>query len=344
MSRDRLHLQRVGEERAAESHPLPEEPPEDPPRQRRRGFRVQRPVDHVGGHQRRDPRADGAAERKQFPGEEHRRGRPHHGQFLVGIGGGVAVPREMLPHRENAPGEAPFVEGDAQPGDGFRVAGERPVPDHGVARIRVHVQDGGKIDVDPDGAELRRRRGAHRRGDLLVAAAEEGARAGRREPGEGRVLQARHAAPLLVDGDQRPRVPLSGGGTDFAAQGAQLGGALDVPRVQDDAARLAPGEQPRKRRGEGLPLEAQPQGGGDGVLADVHGRNSTMVAGEGHLAITGQCRGAGGFPGGAPYFPVEGYPTGTVYKVGQPMEPEGDILDRLGEAGKECPPPGAEWQ
>src|SRR5512139_496207 len=33
MVRDRLHLQRVGEEHAAEPHPLPEEPPEDPPRQ-----------------------------------------------------------------------------------------------------------------------------------------------------------------------------------------------------------------------------------------------------------------------------------------------------------------------
>ena len=99
--------------------------------------------------------------------------------------------------------------------------------------------------------------------DSLRQRKREQARAGGKR-GERRILEPRHAASLLVDGDQREGIAAARGGSDLAAQGAHLGGALDVAGEEDDAADLPACEPSRQRGGERLPLEADPQGGGDG--------------------------------------------------------------------------------
>ena len=199
---------------------------------------VERGVHHVGGHERRDPRARGAAEGKQFAAKERLPSRLDDRQFHVGVGGRVPVAWEMFPDREDPPGERSLRERDPEGGRGVRVLGEGAVPDHWVARVAVHIEDRGEVHVDPDRPKLGGGRGADGFRHGLVPAAEQGAGAGRGKPGERRILQPRHTASLLVDGDQREWIPTAGGGSDPMAQSAYLGGALDVAGVEDDAADL----------------------------------------------------------------------------------------------------------
>jgi hypothetical protein len=239
----------------------------DLPGQGGRKGTVERGVQHVGGHERRDPRACGAPEREQLPAEKRLPSRADDRKRFVGVDGGIPVSREMLPYREDSPGERPSRECDPESGCGFGVPGEGAVPDHGVFGVAVHVEYRREVHVDPDRSEFGGGRGAHALGDGFVPAAEEGTGAGRGKAGERGFPEPRHAAPLLVDGDQRERVAAARGGPDLAAQTADLGGGIDVPREQDDAADLPAGEPPRKRFGERLPFEADPEGGGDGVGA-----------------------------------------------------------------------------
>jgi len=212
----------------------------------------------VGGHERRDPRAGGAAEGEEFAAKERFLPRPDDGKFEVGVGGGVAVPGEMFPDREDPPGERPLRERDPESGRGAGIIGEGAIPDHRVRRVAVHVEDRGEVHVDPHRAEL----GGGRRADgfrhVHIPATEEGAGAGRRKPGERGFLEPRHTASLLVDGDQREGIAAARGGSDLAAQSAHLGGALDVACVEDDAGDLPAREPPRQRGRERLPVESDP--------------------------------------------------------------------------------------
>ncbi len=224
----------------------------------------------MGGHERGNPRADGAAEGEQFAAKERPHSRPDDRQLPVGVGGRVPVTRKMFPDRKNPPGERSLRERDPEGGRGARVLGEGAVPDHRVARVAAHVEDRGEIHVDPHRPKLGGGSRAERFRHGLVPAAEQGAGAGRGKPGKRGFLEARHAPPLLVDGDQRKGVPPAGGGTDLPAEGACLGGAFDVAGKQDDAGDLSPREPSRKRGGKRLPVEADPQGRGDGVSM-LHG-------------------------------------------------------------------------
>jgi len=232
----------------------------DLPRQRGRESAVENRIHDVRRHQRRDLRARGAPEGEQFAAKERLPSRTDDRQLLVGVGGCVPVPRKMFPDGEDPPGERSFREGDGEGGRGVGIVGEGAVPDHRIERVAVDVEDRGEVHVDPDRPEFGGDRGAQPFRHRLVPAAEEGAGAGRGEPGERGLLQAGHPPSLLVDGDQRQGVPPAGGGADLAAQGAHLRGAPDVAGVEDDAPDLAPGKPPRKLRGKGLPLEADPQG------------------------------------------------------------------------------------
>lgn len=182
----------------------------------------------MGGHERRDPRARGAAEGEQLAAEERPHSRPDDRQLLVGVGGRVPVTREMFSDRKNPPGERTLRERDPEGSRGTRVFGEGTVPDHRIARVAAHVEDRGEIHVDPHRPKLCGGSRAERFRHGLVPAAEQGAGAGRGKPGKRGFLEPRHAPSLLVDGDQRKGVAPAGGGSDLAAKGAYLGGALDV--------------------------------------------------------------------------------------------------------------------
>ena len=171
----------------------------------------------MGGHERRDPRARGAAEGEEFAAKERPPSCQDDGQFFVGIGGRVPMPREMFPDGEDPPGERSPRERDSEGGRGVRVVGEGAVTDHGVVRVAVHVEDRGEVHVDPHRPQFGGRRGAHALRHGFVPATEEGAGAGRGEPGERWFLEPRNSPSLLVDGDQGEGIATSGGGSDLAA-------------------------------------------------------------------------------------------------------------------------------
>jgi len=176
----------------------------------------------------------------------------------------------MLPHGQDAALHQPRGEGQPQARGGLRVAGEGAVPDHGVVRVAVDVQHGGEVDVDADGAQfgadgLTEGPGAFRLPAFQERACARGGKA--RKVG---LPEARDPAPFLVHRDERARGLPARRGADLAAQCADLGGRLDVSGEEHDAADLAAGEPPRKRRGERRPLEPHPQRRGDRILADDH--------------------------------------------------------------------------
>jgi hypothetical protein len=250
--------------------PFPQEVVKDLPGQGGRHGAVERGVHHVGGHERRDPRAGGAAEGEQFAAKERLPSRQGDRELFMGVGGRVPVAREMFPDREDPPGERSPGERDPEGGDDGRILREGAVPDHRIRRVADHVEYRREVHVDPDGAELGggRRAKGFRHG--LVPAAEEGAGPGRWKPGKRGVLEPRHAASLLVDRDQREGIAAARGGTDLAAQGTHLGGALDVAVEEDDAADLPACEPSRQQGWERLPFEADPQGGGDAFRSTLH--------------------------------------------------------------------------
>jgi len=97
--RDRLHLQRVGKERPAKPQAFPQQVVKDLPGQGGRKGAVERGVHHVGGHERRDPRARGAEEGEQLAAKERLPSRADDRRLFMGVGGRVAVPREMFSDR-----------------------------------------------------------------------------------------------------------------------------------------------------------------------------------------------------------------------------------------------------
>jgi len=242
----------------------PQQVVKDLPGQGGRHGAVERGVHHVGGHERRDPCARGAAEREQFAAEERLPSGADDRQRIVRVGGRIPVTREMFPDREDPPGERTPRESDSESGNGVRVPGEGAVPDHGISGVAVHVEDRREVHVDPDRAEFGGGRGAQPFRHGFAPATEEGAGAGRGKPGERGILEPRHAASLLVDGDQREGIAAACGRSDLAAQSAHLGGGIDVPGEQDHTADLPASEPPRQRGRERLPVEPDPEGGGDG--------------------------------------------------------------------------------
>jgi hypothetical protein len=152
---------------------LPQKPAKDLLRQGGGEFPVQGGEEDVSGHEGGDSRTDGAPERENLPGQESVPGRSHHGKHLVGIRGGVPVPREMLSHGEDPAGEHTPEKGDPQFRDDFRIRRKCPVPDHGVFRIAVDVEDGGEVDVHADGAKFLRHRLASGLGNARRAGTKE---------------------------------------------------------------------------------------------------------------------------------------------------------------------------
>jgi hypothetical protein len=234
-ARDRFHLQCIGKHRAAEPQLLAKETPEDLIRQGGGELAIQRGVEYVTGHERGNPRTNGETERVKVSLAERVPGASHDGKLHVGIGCGIAVPREVFPDGKNAASQNPAQKGDPQLRDGMRVRGNGPVSNHGVDRVAVDVEDGGEVDVDPDGAQFLSDRPADGLRHARSPAAEKGVAPGRGKAGKSRCREAHYPATFLVDGDERGGTSPPGGGADLPAQIPDLAGGLHVSREQDHA-------------------------------------------------------------------------------------------------------------
>jgi hypothetical protein len=267
-ARDRLHLQSVGKNHPAKPQLLPQQAAEDLFRQGGGELSVQGGIEHVGGHEGGNPCPDGAPERMEVPLPEGLPGASYNGKFRVGIRSGVPVAREVLPDGENAAGKGPAHEGDPELRGDFRVGGESTVPDHGVFRVAVDVENRGEVDVHPDGAKFPGHRLADGLRNARSTAAEQGVAPGRGKAGKSRCREAHHPAPFLVDCDERGGSSPPGGGADLPAKVTDLAGSLHVSREKDYPPHRPfpkPPGQPGRQR---LPLEPDHQE--TGVIGQSH--------------------------------------------------------------------------
>ena len=159
-------------------------------------------------------------------------------------------PGKCLAHAATPARCSPRDERGDVPRDELCVRAERADADDRVERVRVHVGDRREVEVDSGVGELRSERGRHALCQLDVVDDAEGAVARVRASGRG--LEPRHVAAFLVDRDQHV-VAL---GAQIVGQRAQLLGALDVPRVEDDTAEPV-GEAPANPVGHDRALEAR---------------------------------------------------------------------------------------
>jgi hypothetical protein len=268
---DRVHLDVVAEEDAAEPEPAPEEVPADLRRERRGPPRVERRVDDVRRHEGRQAGARRTREGDELAGGERAAGLPHARQDEVRVARARAVSREVLPARKDAFAKEPAREREPEAGDARRVRIEGAVADHAIAGVRAHVEDGREVEVDADGAQLPAHRAPDGLGEPRVAARADGRH--RREVREGRG-EAVDAAPLVVDRHERhdPGAELVQGGD----QVPQAPGAAHVALEQDDAARTKLLQEGAARPVEGRPREVHHDelGGGAVQHGGRHGRRA----------------------------------------------------------------------
>ena len=72
-----------------------------------------------------------------------------HGQVQVGIQGGIPMSGKMLQATQDTPVCKATYHLARLPQDGIRVVAEGAKPDHRIVRIRIGINNGGKIPVDP---------------------------------------------------------------------------------------------------------------------------------------------------------------------------------------------------
>ena len=128
MVENRAHFHIIGERDALEIQPVPQQVGEDVPGQRRRRFRIQRRVAHVRGHDRGQSPANRLPKGFQFHGLESRAVRLHHGQDVVRIRQGVAMPGKMFAARDDAIVFKPLRHGQTVRADRLGLRAIRPDP------------------------------------------------------------------------------------------------------------------------------------------------------------------------------------------------------------------------
>src|SRR5262245_19378894 len=242
---DRLHLERVRHDQSGEAELTSQKVVQDVPAHRG-GRLIERADDDVGAHDRLRSSLERRMERRERPRIEL----VDHREREVRVNGRVAVPREMLRARRDARTLQTGHERGYMPRAEISVGAERADPDHRVLWIRIDVGDGCEVEVDPGSGELRseRRGDTFRRRDVIDHAEScvPGVRAACRR------LEPRDVAALLVDRDHDVG-PL---GAQIVGQATELLSALDVPRVEHDAAEPV-GEVAAYPVGDGKPLESR---------------------------------------------------------------------------------------
>ena len=180
-------------------------------------------------------------------------------QFVVRVGGRVAVARKVFSARGDAFSLQRTDDRRAETGDVFRVVGERAIANDRVLRVGLDVEHRCVVEREADRFELGRERAREPFRQPTVAAP---AQRRHRRPLGKRRLQSGHAAAFLVDGDPRRKVRRQARSLE-----AHLGDLLrlaDIAREEDDAAES---ELPRQRPQLGRNLMAVESG--DEQLTDL---------------------------------------------------------------------------
>ena len=199
--------------------------------------RVERRDGEVRGHDAPGSRREAGPERDELDRVEPCAVEGEDREGAVRVGGGVAVPGEVLQRREDAAVLEPLHGRRDEAADGDRLLAEAPHVDDGVVGVVVHVGDRGEDDVDPEGARrLGRRRGrvasARSRSPVAATAIAEGpkTRSGKRIPGPASRSAATRSGTFAFAARRWFRSAVSSG----------------VESEPDDAADPLFGDEPRK--------------------------------------------------------------------------------------------------
>jgi len=197
----RLHLERVRDHHAAETEFAAEQAGDRGRGERRREVAGQLGHPQVPRHNGHGPGRDGRRERRQVPQAQFGQRAGDGGQRQVRVGGGAAVPGEML-SAGGHPGPLEARHGRRHmAGNQARVRPEGSGSDHRAAAWREHVGARREVGVDAEPREVAPDRGVHVAGERHVVGLAEGG-----VPGVGAARRVRHpgdVAALLVDGDDR---------------------------------------------------------------------------------------------------------------------------------------------
>ena len=187
----------------------------------------------MGGHDGRNTGFDGGAKRHQLDRPQTVQGVADQGQLDMRVGRGVPVSRKVL----SARGDTFLLQRSdddlPQARDDLRPVSQRAIADHGIRRVRVHVEDGREVERDSDRAEFARQRAREPAGQAIVTASPErrhGRPLGERPPQPG------DAAAFLIDA--HPRRKLAREAPDLAGHLCHLPGRLHVSREEDHAAQV----------------------------------------------------------------------------------------------------------
>ena len=149
----RLHLERVGDDRAGEPELVAQQPGELGAAERCRHV-VDRRDDEVGRHDRAGAGGDRRPERRELDLQQLLARRRDDGQSEVRVDVGRAVAGKVLRAGGDPTRLEPGHERGDMAGDQRRVGAERADADHGVERVDVDVGDRSEIQRDAGRAEL----------------------------------------------------------------------------------------------------------------------------------------------------------------------------------------------
>ena len=132
----------------------------------------------VAGHDHPRARAQCRSERDQLPLGQLGVRPGHERQLVVRIRCRVAGAREVLGRRGHAPVLQAADGRRREPSDGLGIVAEAADPERRIGRVVGHVAHRRVVDVDPEGAQLARRRAGDALGQPFVAGRPERHRAG----------------------------------------------------------------------------------------------------------------------------------------------------------------------
>lgn len=116
--------------------------------------RVHLRVDHVRGHEHADVGPHRRRERQKLDAAQLLRGAPHHRQRQMGIGLGVAMPREVLAAAAHPAGLHAAQQRQRPRRRRRRLGAQRAVADDRVVRVGHHVAHRRVVEVEAERAQL----------------------------------------------------------------------------------------------------------------------------------------------------------------------------------------------
>jgi len=154
----------------------------------------------MGGHERRKARHSIRSKRNKLDSIETGSGVMHNGQTQVTVNGCVAMPRKVLAARKHAALLETTRKRDSKRCDDVRSRSKRSIPNDGIVRVRINVENGSKVEVETKRSKRSTEVLANVRGEVTIIGHTQSSHGRkRRKPS----AEASDASSFLVNSDKR---------------------------------------------------------------------------------------------------------------------------------------------